>query len=169
MANHEAAHAHRTADDEYLEVPGSSYEHTDANVWAIVKFGIWLIITALVVHVGIGVMYGALVEGAKEPEDGRRYPLVSAGAAALPPEPRLQESPSREIERFRADEERRLHEYGWVNKEQGVVHIPIDDAMRLLMERGLPTRPADAANAAPGGSMLASDASAGRVMERRRQ
>ena len=68
MAHHEPAgphaaqtHAahdhvlHGTADDEYAFTPeGSSYEHTDANVWVIAKFGIWLAITAVIVHFGIG-------------------------------------------------------------------------------------------------------------------
>ena len=72
MAHHEPAHSHApahppvlhgTADDEYAYTPeGSTYEHTDANVWVIAKFGIWLAITAVVVHFGIGVLYGALVE-----------------------------------------------------------------------------------------------------------
>jgi hypothetical protein len=49
------------------------------------------------------------------------------------------------------------------------VHIPIEDAMRLMVERGLPSRsPADGAAVDPPG-MMPSDASAGRVMERRRQ
>jgi hypothetical protein len=56
-----------------------------------------------------------------------------------------------------------------MNKEDGIVHIPIEDAMRLVVERGLPARaPADGqALEIPG--MMPSDASAGRVMERRRQ
>jgi len=41
------------ADEQYSFTPeGSGYEHTDANVWQITKFGIWLVITAVVVHVG---------------------------------------------------------------------------------------------------------------------
>ena len=167
MAHHEAG-AHRTADDEYLEVPGSSYEHTDANVWAVVKFSFWLVITALVVHVGVGVMYGALISQAKEPEADRRYPLATSKSATLPPEPRLQESPSREVEHFRAIEEQRLRAYGWVDKEKGVVHIPIEEAMRLTVERGLPARSTDAVSPGASPGMLASDASAGRVMEKRR-
>ncbi|MEH6564325.1 MAG: hypothetical protein V7756_03235 [Halopseudomonas sp.] len=32
----------------------------------------------------------------------------------------------------------RLDDYGWVNRQQGVVHIPIAQAMQRLVERGLP-------------------------------
>ena len=62
-----------------------------------------------------------------------------------------------------------LEGYGWVNKEAGIVHIPIEDAMRLTVERGLPSRSPDAGAAVETPGMMPSDASAGRVMERRRQ
>ena len=43
-AQHHATPATVTPDDEYLGTPeGSSYEHTDANVWLIAKFGFWLV------------------------------------------------------------------------------------------------------------------------------
>ena len=42
-----------------------------------------------------------------------------------------------------------LDSYGWVDKNAGTVHIPIDDAMRLTLERGAAaSRPADAVAAA---------------------
>jgi hypothetical protein len=168
MAHHEAA-AHRTPDDEYLDTPtGAEYEHTDANVWVIVKFGFWLFVTALVVHVGMGLMYSMLIEQAKDTAE-QRYPLAASRDAQIPPEPRLQQFPQQEIADFRASEERRLHGYGWVSKDAGVVHIPIEDAMRLTLERGLPARQEDPAHPATTPGMMASDASSGRVMERRRQ
>ena len=34
-----------------------------------------------------------------------------------------------------------LDSYGWVDKNAGVVRIPIDEAMKLTLERGLPARP----------------------------
>ena len=55
-----------------------------------------------------------------------------------------------------------------MNKEAGIVHIPIEDAMRLTVERGLPSRTPDGGQPRTPG-LMPSDASAGRVMERRRQ
>ncbi len=41
-------------DAEYaVTPPGAGYEHTDANVWIIVKFGLWLVVSAVVIHVGV--------------------------------------------------------------------------------------------------------------------
>lgn len=162
-------HTHRTPDDEYLATPeGSTYEHTDANVWIIAKFGFWLAITALVVHVGIGWMYNMLIEQAKDTRE-QRYPLATGTEPKLPPEPRLQQFPATEIYLFRKAEDQRLHSYGYVNKEAGVVHIPIAEAMRLTAERGLPSRTEDPAQPPLTPGTMASDPSSGRVMERRRQ
>ena len=164
MAHQHAAH--RSPDDEYVATPGSSYEHTDANVRAVLKLGLWLVVTALVVHFGIGVMYRLLIERAKVAVE-QPYPLMVSGEAKLPPEPRLQAQPSHEIGDFRATEDEQLHNYGWVDKAAGVVHIPIEEAMRLTIDRGLPAR-AEEAGEAPASSMLATDSSAGRVMVKRR-
>jgi hypothetical protein len=162
---------HGHPDDEYAYTPeGSSYEHTDANVWIITKFGLWLGITALIVHVGIGLMYGMLVEQAIDTREAR-YPLATSMEPKLPAAPRLQQYPANEIYDFRASEERRLGGYGYVDRDGGMVHIPIEDAMRLAVERGLPARdevPGDAEPTLPPGSMAA-DSSSGRTFVQRRQ
>jgi len=66
---------------------------------------------------------------------------VAPGDIAKFPEPRLETDEPREIRAFRVQEEQRLHSYGWVDQPAGVVRIPIDRAMDLLAQRGLPTRP----------------------------
>jgi DNA-binding GntR family transcriptional regulator len=33
-----------------------------------------------------------------------------------------------------------LHSYGWVDRDAGIVRIPIERAIEILAERGLPTR-----------------------------
>ena len=58
------------------------------------------------------------------------------------PEPRLETNERTEINDFRLSEEQTLSSYGWVDRSAGVVHIPITEAMKLVAERGLPTRPA---------------------------
>ena len=58
-----------------------------------------------------------------------------------PPEPRLQVVPAQELQEMRAAEDAVLNSYGWVDRDTGVIRIPIDRAMALLLQRGLPTRP----------------------------
>jgi hypothetical protein len=46
-----------------------------------------------------------------------------------------------EINDFRLKEEQTLNSYGWVDQQAGVVRIPIEHAMQLLAQRGLPNAP----------------------------
>ncbi len=77
-----------------------------------------------------------LVQGTKA--DPR---LVEPGDIAKFPQPRLETNETIEINKFRLQEEQTLNSYGWVDQEAGVVRIPIDRAMELIAQRGLPTRP----------------------------
>lgn len=162
--------AHRTAEDQYLETPpGSGYEHTDAHVRPMIQFAIWLVASAIIVHVGLAGMYWLLIRESSERVETARYPLAVNAPPRLPAAPRLQQFPRNELYDFRTKEEQQLHTYGWVDKNSGTVHIPIDDAMRLMLERGaLTTRPQDASQPAQA-DVFPSDSSSGRVMERRRE
>jgi hypothetical protein len=67
--------------------------------------------------------------------------IVSPGDITKFPQPRLEGDEWREINEFREQEEQTLNSYGWVDQQAGVVRIPIDRAMQLMAQRGLPTRP----------------------------
>ena len=66
---------------------------------------------------------------------------VSASDITKFPQPRLEDDERREITDFRKQEEQILNSYGWVDQQAGVVRIPIDRAMQLVAQRGLPTQP----------------------------
>jgi protein SCO1 len=55
-----------------------------------------------------------------------------------PQAPGLQQDPAQDLLRLRETEQARLQGYGWVNQEEGWVHIPVKRAMELLAEQGLP-------------------------------
>ncbi len=61
-------------------------------------------------------------------------------ARALPPQPRLQVEPRVDLEHLRAGEDSELDSYGWVDQNAGLAHIPIERAMDLVAEKGLPVR-----------------------------
>ena len=169
MAHHDAA-GHGSADDEYLVTPeGSTYEHTDAHTGVIVKFCAWLAVSAVVIHFGLGLMYQWLISRGDAQQDvSVQYPLATGQDARLPPAPRLQQFPENEIYGFRRSEESLLNSYGWQSREAGTVHIPITEAIRLTVERGLASRPQEgAAETTPG--LMPADSSGGRTTERRRQ
>ena len=56
------------------------------------------------------------------------------------PNPRLEEDERGQLNEIRTDEEKNLYSYGWVDEKAGTVRIPIERAMDLLVERGLPVR-----------------------------
>ena len=68
------------------------------------------------------------------------YPLAVSQGTRLPPEPRLQTNPREDLRDFRAKEDELLGSYGWVDQRGGIVRIPIGDAMKLTVQRGLPAR-----------------------------
>ena len=57
-----------------------------------------------------------------------------------PDGPRLQVVPGLDLRLQNEAEGERLNGYGWVDQGAGVVHIPIDKAVDVLVEKGLPTR-----------------------------
>lgn len=65
-------------------------------------------------------------------------PDVDRTLRIAPPGPRLQTDAAGDLQQFRADEERRLNSYYWIDRDKGIVHIPIDQAMNNLAATGAP-------------------------------
>jgi hypothetical protein len=58
------------------------------------------------------------------------------------PTPRLQHDPTAELGAYLAASRQRLASYGWVDRDKGIAHIPIEEAMRRVAEHGIPDWPA---------------------------
>jgi hypothetical protein len=63
------------------------------------------------------------------------------------PQPRLEENERMQLGPFIEEQDRKLATYDWVDKNKGTVRIPIDRAMELIVQRGLPVRPQGASSA----------------------
>jgi hypothetical protein len=50
------------------------------------------------------------------------------------------EGPVEALTAYRAEQQRRLENYGWVDREAGVVRVPIEEAMQAILRAGLPAR-----------------------------
>jgi len=57
------------------------------------------------------------------------------------PEPHLLVNPGQDLKTMRAEEDKILNSYDWVDREKGIVRIPIDRAIEIIAQRGLPARP----------------------------
>jgi hypothetical protein len=117
------------------------HEESDVNVGAIIRYGIGLVVVAAVVHLLLWWLLGTY-ERQNERTQTQVYPLAAGQQERLPPFPRFQQNPQQELQELRAKQKALLEGYGWVNKEAGVARIPIEDAMKMVVERGLPTREA---------------------------
>jgi hypothetical protein len=128
-----------SVEHENLVNPDVSHEHSDVNIRAILAFGGVLLVVAAVVHLLIFVLFGYFDsrENTRVPAE---YPLAATQERREPPEPRLQTDPRQDLADLRAREDEQLTSYGWVDKNAGVVRIPIEEAMKLTLERGLPAR-----------------------------
>jgi len=151
--------SHGHSHDEYVPPPGMKYETKDISTRIVVWFAVALVIGAAAVHVVIWLLQ-VYLGGLNERAYPREYPMANVGAPQQPPAPRLQAQPREELKNMRAEEDRVLRGYGWADAQTGKVQIPIEEAMRLLGEQGLPSR-TTAAGAAPRG--LPQDSSSGRT------
>jgi hypothetical protein len=111
----------------------------EIDVRAAVYFGLALAGMTAVALVAAWILFGALRRQAAA-GDPALSPLRAAAERRLPPEPRLQTTPEGDLRSLRAEEEERLTSYGWVDAERGVVRIPIERAIEITAERGLPAR-----------------------------
>ena len=62
-------------------------------------------------------------------------PLAEAQERKLPPGPLLQADPEAEYQEMLAEMEVELNEWGWVDEGRGIVRIPIEVAIDLMVER----------------------------------
>jgi hypothetical protein len=117
------------------------YEKEDINARSTFWFGFWILALMVGVSFLLKPLYDLLVARGVETQAPAAYVAGSDPAALEPPAPHLQVTPERELAAFRAQEDAILGSYAWVDKDRGVVRIPIDEALRIVAQRGLPTFP----------------------------
>jgi hypothetical protein len=146
---------------EYGPTPeGANREYTDIEPSIAWHFALWLGVAMLI---SAAIVYGTfwLFESRERAvnQAEQTFPLA-AGAVKEPPGPQLQRQPFKDIYTLRQNEQQRLSGYGWIDKNAGAVHIPIEDAMNLLIQRGeLRSRPDQPQEL----NQVVLDSSAGRV------
>jgi hypothetical protein len=115
--------------DTQKSVSGRSHETRDVHVRWIV-----LIIAALLVTCAV-----AMVAAAYYLRLVTRYRQAAAPAApAGLPQPQLQQIPAADLRQLQAKFHRELTTYAWIDRNRGIVRIPVERAMDRLVQRGLP-------------------------------
>ena len=114
--------------------PHIGHETTDVNVWAVGKFAIGLVIVCVV---SIALLFGLLKFFQSREETSVANTVEPT---KLFPQPQLQKTPIPDLKAIRAEEDKLLNGYAWVDQPKGVVRIPVDRAIEVLAQRGLPSR-----------------------------
>jgi hypothetical protein len=112
------------------------HEGTDADVGALARLALLLIVVTLVVVASMLFLFRRIVSR-EAASDAVPSPLAASPAPFEGP--RLEVGPEEALRNRRIREEEVLASYGWVDRERGVVRIPIERAKELLVERGLPS------------------------------
>jgi hypothetical protein len=122
-----------------VDNPEVVHEESDVNVSAVLRFGLALAVVAAIVHVLLFWLVGVF-ERQYHRAQTQVYPMAAGQQDRLPPGPRLQDNPQEDLRSLRSRQDAHLREYGWVDKDAGIARIPIEEAMRIVVQKGLPAR-----------------------------
>jgi hypothetical protein len=116
------------------------FEHSDISARGVFITGILVLAGISVIT---GVLYFFFAYLVHERAESSPPPLPSEEHQnPMPPEPRLQESPRQDLKAMRTREDIELNSYSWVDKTKGTVTIPIERAIQILVQRGIPPQKA---------------------------
>ena len=137
-----------------------AHEHSDVNVRVLLSLTVGLL--AVVAIVGV-LMWGLLWTFQRNAAQNDpplspvaradvQMPASQVGNPYFGPSggPQLLTNEPTVLQKHRQTEEEALHTYGWIDEKSGVARIPIDEAKKLILQRGLPVRAEAAVNAEAG-------------------
>jgi hypothetical protein len=110
------------------------YETRDANMRGVFSFLLFLALVLVFTSLLCWGLFKYFSAGRGNPAPASPF----AGTRQLPSGPQLQVNPRQDLLRFRADQEHSLESYSWENRDDGTVCVPIERAMELLLQKGLP-------------------------------
>lgn len=115
------------------------HEERDLAVRPIALAAAGLIVVVLLVFVSMQMLLN-FYAGIQSRRSAAPSPLAGAYGMKEPPAPRLQTDPAADLHALRARDEALLSSYAWVDRDAGLVRIPIERAIDLVAKRGLPAR-----------------------------
>jgi alpha-D-ribose 1-methylphosphonate 5-triphosphate synthase subunit PhnH len=131
--------------------PETQHERTDVNVRALLLFLAIFAVFGLLTHIILWVMFRQFAAHVRHTQTAALTDVARPANASVPQQPRLQPFPTAEptgqtlppnsstpvvdMERMRAGEEQQLNNPGWVDKQKGIVRLPINVAKQLAVQR----------------------------------
>jgi hypothetical protein len=119
-----------------VHTEGVRHEVRDTNMPALALFGAAIVVTVAIVMLFCWGLFRIYAHVQSLGPSATPF----ASSRRLPPEPRLQAQPKIDLQNYLNAQQSELNTYGWVDQRNGIVHIPIQRAMQLLLQRGLRVR-----------------------------
>lgn len=121
--------------------PRIEYERTDADLKAVTRVGVGIAVVAVAVALAlVPILHGLVARQARS--DAAPPPIRGYEPNRQAPAPRLQGEPFADWAALKAKQQALLESYGWVDEPTGVTRVPIEQAMKMVLERGLAVRTA---------------------------
>ena len=112
---------------------GAGHEKSEVSVpFIVVSLGVLLVGTFLVALLVVGIF--RFFSNTYQTQE-----LAKESQQQVPPQPRIEVEPGQQLLEVHARENHVLTSYAWVDKSQGTVRIPINQAMDELAKKGLPS------------------------------
>lgn len=130
-----------------------NFESSDINTRSIL-LSLFYLGLAVVITFAVTVFVFRFATTRAEHSDSNMPPSHQGVGPTLPPEPRLQavqypngqvHDPQQDLRDKMAADEKANQSYGWVDQQSGIARIPVDEAMKIIVSKGLPVIPAPAA------------------------
>ena len=117
--------------------PTVAHEPTDADSRSITQFGIGLTFFLILSQLALWWVFSSFSK--REQKLSPPVPaIIRTQAPKEPPEPRLQASPQSDLKKMLQQEDQVLNNYGWVDPDRGIVRLPVERALDIVAQKGLP-------------------------------
>lgn len=161
MRKEDGGHGHASgparSEDELRRM---GYEIDDVGVGTILRWVAFMFVFVLgALAVTYGIYWVFVLKGNPQAEMYAQSPLTSLQRRPPADAPILQAAPRQDWKDFTREADEKVHTYGWINTNRGAVKIPVERAIDLLAERGIPT-PALPAPTKPAAGAAATNAPA---------
>jgi len=138
MSKREEQHEHSV---EHIKNPKVWHDSTDVNVRAVLVTLAVMVLSAILINALIAALL-KYFEHSYTAEEPQANPMRIGRTLPGPPDPirnfpqpLLQPDPVGDRNKTAAQEELWLNSYGWVDKNGGVAHVPISDAIEMFLQQ----------------------------------
>lgn len=123
------------------ECPEHEHELRDLKVSVVAVLTVFSLLMAVVIQGALWGWFKGFKGHAAPAQNGPWQVLAPDSPAAAQGFPALQLHPARDLRDFARENARRLQSYGWIDPAHGVIQLPVQRAMQLIVAQGLPEWP----------------------------